>query len=177
VDKLLTTVVVLLICICAVGCSSGKEATPLPPEVTGKEVPSPSARKELDKMKGIWIAVNGRERGKEMDEARLDEYTIRITDHLIEHPGRFPPPYTYLATVDFRIDPDTQPKHFDFLQGIWSGDAPYRTHLGLYELDGDTLTLCWVRSAGKRPANFDDGPEVYRVVFHRKPVEGKEDGK
>src|SRR5258708_35962609 len=53
---------------------------------------------------------------------------------------------------DFKIDPGKEPKQIDITLHLTKGD---RTVLGIYEIKGDTLKVCYFASkTGKRPVEF-----------------------
>jgi uncharacterized protein (TIGR03067 family) len=70
---------------------------------------------------------------------------------------------------DFKIDPGKEPKQIDITLHLKKGD---RTVLGIYEIKGDTLKVCYFSSdTGKRPAELstkDDRDIGYVVVTRAK---------
>ena len=70
---------------------------------------------------------------------------------------------------DFKIDPGKEPKQIDITLHLKKGD---RTVLGIYEIKGDTLKVCYFGSnTGKRPAEFstkDDRNIAYIVLTRAK---------
>jgi uncharacterized protein (TIGR03067 family) len=74
--------------------------------------------------------------------------------------GTFPP-------CDFKIDPGKEPKQIDITLQLDKGD---RTLLGIYEIKGDTLKVCYFSSAtGSRPAEFStkDNRNIGCIVLTR----------
>ena len=71
------------------------------------------------------------------------------------------------TAIAFKLHPELTPKGFDWQ---W----PNSMHLGLYELDGDTLKV--VITAGnstERPTELKPGPNVIYCEFKRVGAEGK----
>ena len=70
---------------------------------------------------------------------------------------------------DFKIDPGKEPKEIDITLHLKKGD---RTVLGICEIKGDTLKVCYFGSnTGKRPAEFstkDDRNIAYMVLTRAK---------
>ena len=133
--------------------------------------------REREALRGFWIPVRYEQGltlggdpgfGDFAADVDADRWLIRYGDGE-PFPWRFTP------------DPAAGPKRIDFEgtrpagpRGVAGPDAAERyTRLGIYELDGDRLTLCFsavepVR-AGRRPADFSAGPGSGRilVVFER----------
>lgn len=64
---------------------------------------------------------------------------------------------------DFKIDPSKKPKQIDITLHLKRGDA---TFLGIYEIKGDALTVCYAGSnTGKRPAEFSS-KDQFNIGFH-----------
>jgi len=74
------------------------------------------------------------------------------------------------ATADkgtIKLDPSAKPKALD----ITGTDGPNKgkTFLAIYELDGDTLRICYDLSGKSRPAEFKTKPEtqLFLVTYQR----------
>ena len=68
----------------------------------------------------------------------------------------------------FRLDPTAKPKTIDFK--VISGFGKGKTDLAIYELDGDTLKICYAMGEGaKRPTEFKSvaGTKLYLVTYNR----------
>jgi uncharacterized protein (TIGR03067 family) len=68
---------------------------------------------------------------------------------------------------DFKIDPGKEPKQIDITLHLKQGD---RTVLGIYEIKGDTLKVCYFTSnTGRRPVEFstNDNRSVGLIVLTR----------
>jgi uncharacterized protein (TIGR03067 family) len=62
--------------------------------------------------------------------------------------------------VKFKIDATAKPMRIDIL-------AKKETNLGIYELNGDTLRICFAIKGSKRPTEFKAGEDVILVTLKR----------
>ena len=75
-----------------------------------------------------------------------------------------------LLSSNLKIDPGQNPKQIDItlhLKKVKKGD---RTVLGIYEIKGDTLKVCYFASqTGRRPLEFatKDNPNIGYIVLTR----------
>jgi uncharacterized protein (TIGR03067 family) len=54
--------------------------------------------------------------------------------------------------ANFMIDPTKKPKAIDYV--MTEGPTTGKTHLGIYELDGDTVKFCFAAPGAARPTEF-----------------------
>ena len=103
------------------------------------------AKKDLDAMKGTWKATGGEEDGKPIPEDLAkkftltvdgDKYTFTIQD-MSEEQGTI------------KIDPSQKPRAIDVM--IMSGEDKGKSQYGVYEVEGDTLKLCFATPGKERP--------------------------
>jgi uncharacterized protein (TIGR03067 family) len=103
------------------------------------------AKKDLDAMKGSWQAVGGEEDGKPVKEEDAkqfklvldgDKYTFTI-ENMSKEEGTL------------KLDPGQKPKAVDVM--ITTGTDKGKTQLGVYDIEGDTLKLCFVPPGAERP--------------------------
>lgn len=133
----------VLLVLGSVGCSnSAKE--------TGKDSPAPEptpARTDWDHIQGTWIPTEAEHEGKKIDERAPEDVIIFSGKRLIVKRNNG---YTHPGT--FTIDPSKTPKTIDL---GWSEKNPKRLNLGVYELDGDTLRICFGDEGAPRPTTFE----------------------
>lgn len=72
----------------------------------------------------------------------------------------------------YAIDADKNPKTIDMIGT--EGDLKGKPALGIYKLDGDTLTMCYTMPGKERPADFESQPNsgIYLVVWKRTKYRG-----
>ena len=81
-------------------------------------------------------------------------FSYRALTHVrvgIQFEGRI----EYQSPRFYRIDPSKTPREFDFHAGPVNSRAD---QLGIYAIDGDTLTICLDKSGLKRPTEFKTQP-------------------
>src|SRR5262245_7334700 len=110
------------------------------------------ARTDRDRLQGDWqltaLTTDGREAAADkVKEYRLrihgDEYLVFITDTKRE--------------LKFKLDPSQKPKAMDLT--YQSGENKGKVNRAIYQIDGDTLTLCRHRDSDQdRPAEFESKP-------------------
>jgi uncharacterized protein (TIGR03067 family) len=119
--------------------------------------------KDIDKMQGTWLKSEAELAGEKYpDEIRKsiklvikdDKYTVTVGN---ERPDK--------GTM--KLDPSANPKTMD----IASTDGPNKgkTFLTIYEIDGDTLRVCYDLSGKSRPTEFKTKPktQLYLVTYKR----------
>jgi uncharacterized protein (TIGR03067 family) len=116
-----------------------------------------SGADELKKLQGQWTVESLEANGEKLpaDEAKKMKLTIKDNNWTLDRGDD-----TTKGTI--KLAPTKNPKEFDaLLEG--SSDAV----LGLYEIKGDTLKMCWTNPGGERPSAFkgDDGKTL--VVYKK----------
>jgi len=134
--------------------------------VLGADAPKKDeAAKELDRLQGTWILVSSEANGMKVDAAELKKTGIT----LVFKGEKFTVKLSNGDTVGtFKPDPGKKPKAFDTRAADPAGKTA--EGVGIYKLDGDTLTFCFVVGAGKdRPTEFQaaTGSEAVLQVFKR----------
>jgi len=111
-----------------------------------------AAKADLDKLQGRWVVVALTESGKEApkDSVKGDEFVVKGSQYTMKT-GKD----TYRGGL--KLDAGKTPKQIDatFIddQGKEQGKA-----LGIYELSGDRLKICW-KHKGERPTTFASPPD------------------
>jgi uncharacterized protein (TIGR03067 family) len=122
----------------------------LPKRQKQKTKNSPSSGdKRLAEFQGEWSMVSGVMNGQAMDKSTV-QWVRRITtgDEIAVCAG----PQT-LMEMTFTIDPSTSPKSIDYMNTAGSNKG--KTQLGIYEFDGDQLTVCVASPGAVRPTTFN----------------------
>ena len=133
------------------------------------------ANKDLELLQGTWNIDTMEWGGKSLPKELMNGYKFVFAGNKLTWDGAigmqsnggkvtaidgtFP--------CDFKIDPGKVPKQIDITLRLKKGD---RTVLGIYEIKGDTLKVCYFHSkTGKRPAEFStkDDPNVAHIVLTR----------
>jgi len=133
--------------------------------------------KDLELLQGTWNIDTMAWGGKSLPKELMNGYKFvfagnkltwdgaigmqSVMGNVMAIDGTFP--------CDFKIDPGKEPKQIDMTLHLKKGD---RTVLGIYEIKGDTLKVCYFGSnTGKRPAEFstkDDRNIGYHVLTRAK---------
>ena len=121
---------------------------------------SAGAPKTLD---GYWKPVTAVLSGAPMSDALLDSISLKMAAGRYEvYVGDEPDRGTYV------LDPLSDPKGM-IITGT-EGPNHGRTFPAIYELDGDTLRICYDLSGAKRPEKFESvaGTRLYLVTYRRR---------
>jgi uncharacterized protein (TIGR03067 family) len=117
------------------------------------------AKKELDKFQGKWKAEKLIFGGQEAPAEAAAKFAITCKgDEFI--PVDSP---TDVATI--KVDPSAKPKTIDLTE------KNKKVSLGIYELDGDTMKLCFAEPGTERPKAFEsakDSKVIYVVLKREK---------
>jgi arylsulfatase A len=110
------------------------------------------SRRELDRHQGVWRAVSSVREGKDgpPDVIRSIVRTVE-GDHVTwSRDGKA------FAGTTIELDPAADPPALDVLPD--GGRARGRRVLGIYKLDGNTLTIAMADPGGPRPTSFASAP-------------------
>jgi uncharacterized protein (TIGR03067 family) len=140
----------LLLCFClAAGFSLNALAADPPDDATA--------------VQGFWLPAKAELAGQPMGDALLKSISLKMDDGKWEvlvagEPDR----------GTYTLDANASPKSMT----IVGTDGPNhgRTFPAIYELNGDTLCICYDLSGAKRPNEFKSvaGTKLYLVTYHRK---------
>lgn len=106
------------------------------------------ARKEMALLEGSWSMASGEANGTAMPMemvkggkrvAKDGEVTITMAGQVY-------------FKAKFTIDASKKPKTIDY--AMTEGPTKGKTHLGIYELDGDTVKFCFAAPDKERPKEF-----------------------
>ena len=120
------------------------------------------AEKELKKFQGTWTFASVEAGGKEVPAAEFkgitvtfegDKYTVKKGDEVIQ-----------AATQ--KLDPSKSPKALDVT--VAEGPNKGAVMLGIYEISGDTLKVCFDPEGKKRPTEFKGAPGSQTLVVHKR---------
>jgi uncharacterized protein (TIGR03067 family) len=123
---------------------------------------APKSEGDAKALRGTWLPSSAALAGREWSEQLLKSMRLELTD------GH------YTVTVNGRpdkgtckIDTTKKPKTLD----ITGTDGPNkgRTILCIYEINGDTLKVCYDMSGKRRPTEFQSRPDsqLFLVTYRR----------
>ncbi len=128
-----------------------------------------AVKKEMRKLEGVWRVVSAD--GQKVTQEQSKNYTLSIAGnkYIIKKMGKI----VYEGTV--RIDASKRPKTIDVTKT--SGEFPGTVRMGIYQIDGESLKICYGLPCSDRPTEFKGGSAAALVVFKReKCAKGKERG-
>jgi uncharacterized protein (TIGR03067 family) len=102
------------------------------------------ASDDQEAMQGRWKIVKAMRGNNEMPAAERDGIKLTIKDNKFEIAEN-----GHNDTAEFKLDPSMNPRTINLRpQG-------QPETLGIYEIDGDSMKICFARDGGKRPTKFD----------------------
>jgi uncharacterized protein (TIGR03067 family) len=120
-------------------------------------------KKELEALRGNWnVLIKGTEK---VDQDLQQQFSMVENSLQIRIGG---------ATIDlkFTVNPAKKPKEINITRML--ADGSDTSMLGIYELDGDTLKLCFDDFGKKRPTEFKVKPGSKQSNFVLKREKKKE---
>ena len=123
---------------------------------------SQDAADERKLLQGVWLPT-----AAELSEKQLDEATLKSMKLVIDGDK-------YTVTVGkstdkgaIKFDPVAKPKTMDIIGG--DGPNQGKTILAIYELNGDTLRVCYDLTGKVRPTEFKTrNGELYFLVTYKR---------
>ena len=107
-----------------------------------------SAKKEMSNLEGEWSMVSGESNGHVMPQelVKTGKRIAKEGETTISLGG------TVYFKAKISIDPSKNPKTIDY--NMTEGPTKGKTHLGIYELDGNTVKFCFAAPGKDRPTEF-----------------------
>jgi uncharacterized protein (TIGR03067 family) len=152
------------------------ETYPEPHRDKGAQEDKGGGNKDLESLKGTWNIGTMGWGGNSLPRELTKGYKFvfagnKLTWHaaigMMSKSGKVTAIEDGAIPCDFKIDPGKKPKQIDITLHLKQGD---RTLLGIYEIKGDALTVCYAGSkTGKRPSEFSskDEPNIGSITLTR----------
>jgi RNA polymerase sigma factor (sigma-70 family) len=154
-----------------------KKEQPAPTKDAKKETVKEEGNKDLESLKGTWTVDTMGWGDKALPKKLMKGYKFTFADNkltweaaigIMSRGGKVSA-IDGAYRCDFKIDPSKKPKEIDVTLHLKQGD---RTLLGIYEIRGDTLKVCYYASrTGRRPTEFstnDDRKIAYITLTRAK---------
>ena len=117
---------------------------------------------DLDKFTGTWQAVSIERDGEALPKAEVQKVRLVVNgENYTFQTGR------QIIQGKHKLDPSKDPKMIDAVRT--KGPDKGKTLHGIYELDGDTLRICFSKPEHARPSAFRTGEDAGHrlLVFNR----------
>jgi uncharacterized protein (TIGR03067 family) len=139
--------------------------------VTLATEPRDQVKDEIAKLQGTWKLVAAEAAGRPLPKEILEKLVSMVIqgDAFTEtFKGKENDP----DRAKIRVDPSKSPKEIDFADAEPEAGKEPNVHLGIYEIDGDTLKICISRPGMPRPKKFQapDLNTLLRVYKRRQDV-------
>jgi len=122
-----------------------------------------AVKKEMAKLDGSWQMVSGKANGFDLpaDMAKTGKRVAKNGETAITFGDQ------QYFKAKYTIDPSKKPKAIDYT--MTEGPTKGKTHLGIYEIDGDTVKFCFAAPGKDRPTDFTakEGSERTLSVWKR----------
>ena len=125
-------------------------------------------REGMKQLQGTWKVISALSGGKEMPAGRRDNVQFVIAGNLL----LILEPNGEIEVLSYNVDPSTMPPAIDLVEDGRPG-------LGIYELKGDELRICFndKREENKRPTKFisEEGKPFQRLLVLKRASAPNED--
>ena len=123
-------------------------------------------KKDLDSIQGTWQVVASEFGGQKAPKEALEQAKLRLT--LKGNKFVYTSGDKKLTEGTFEIDPTKKPRTLDARGTDPTGKEVATT--GIYELNGDTMRVCFVLKGEKRPEAFVSRPGSKVAIIEYKRV-------
>jgi uncharacterized protein (TIGR03067 family) len=121
-----------------------------------------ASKKELEKFQGTWVFVSMEQDGREAPKTEEphtvtfegDKFTVKLGNKVVQ-------------AGTHKLDPTKKPKTVDAT--VTEGEGKGTTMLGIYELEGDTIKVCFDSQGKQRPSQYRTAasPGYFMAVVKR----------
>jgi uncharacterized protein (TIGR03067 family) len=114
---------------------------------------------ELD---GVWVCESGTVNGRKLDDETANSLKLTLNGEQFKTERGD----QVLFDSTYSVDVNANPPHINMV-GI--GELAGRIGEGIFELNGDRLTMCYTMPGHDRPQTFvsEDGSNVHLMVWRR----------
>ena len=136
----------------------------VPGWINARAEDKPDIERELKKFQGTWTFESSQAGGQELPTGELKG--LILTFEGLKHTVKKGDDVIQVGTQ--KLDPSKSPKTIDVT--IAEGPNKGTVMLGIYEIDGDTLKVCFDPQGKKRPTEFKSAPGSENFVNVHKRV-------
>jgi uncharacterized protein (TIGR03067 family) len=122
------------------------------------------AKQDLKQLQGQWTVVAAVHEGDKLSEEAVKKMQVTIKDDVMEIVDDRTLPDSRPSRAVLELNASTKPRSVDLKDptGTRKGETPT---LGIYELHGDDLKMCWSISGTARPSTFASKPDSDTALF------------